>query len=321
MENIKRNVPSKIIQLGRYVRLLVIKTLLYGRFHSRNALLISSSPRSGSTWLSTLLLFAIPRSCSFFEPLHLRNVPKVAETGFDWRTYKSLNEEWPAGKAFLEKVFRGQILNEWIVRETTVRSALVANKCIIKSVRLNRLLPWVCQQFKLSPPVLLIRHPCAVIASQLQWPDWRYAQRPSIPSFVEHKSEWVDTIQKSSSVESHLAVSWALDQLVPLIQAKPFSWIIVTYEDLLRTPKRALARIAQAWNVPISNIALDRIQKPSSTVSQTGISGLNGWKRQLSADQIKAILNVTTKFGLDFYLEDTTPLYDPAEVLLGGSLI
>lgn len=202
MKQFLRNIKQAGQQSRQQLKLLVLKGFLGGRFSPEKAFIITSSPRSGSTWLSELLLAGIPCSCSFFEPLQIRYVPEAVMAGLEWRTHKAIGEDWPEGKNFLTKVFRGQIVNHWTTREITIPRALIANKIIIKFVRLNRLLPWVCKNFELPPPVLLIRHPCAVIASQLRSDDWKYTKKPIVPFFIAHRKEWIKIIEETQSVES-----------------------------------------------------------------------------------------------------------------------
>ncbi len=79
------------------------------RFNDSSVFIITSSPRSGSTWLGNMLDNG-KNSVFLFEPLHLKQVPAAQRAGFDWRTYKNPNEEWLAGKSLLSKIFRGRVV-------------------------------------------------------------------------------------------------------------------------------------------------------------------------------------------------------------------
>lgn len=111
-----------------------------------------------------------------------------------------------------------------------------------------------------------------------------------MPSFIAHRKEWIKIIEETQSVESYLAVSWVLDQIVPFMQPKPHQWQIVTYEELVANPTETLIEIAKKWKTPISiEKALAQLQKPSSTVHETGVSKLNSWQLQRGVDTIKRV--------------------------------
>lgn len=294
----------------RTLKAMAIKSCLAGRFNEGSVLLLTSSPRSGSTWLGNALGL-IPTSCVLFEPLHLTNVPEAKAAGFSWRTFVPSKNNWPEGEAYLRKVFEGKVINGWTSREMSLREAYGATTMIIKFVRANRLLPWICQTFKIRSPILLIRHPCAVIASQLKSSDWKTAGRPDLPSYIADYPFFQDVLSKTEGVEENLAAGWALDQLPALMQQTPHPWTIITYEELVLCPKSTLTKIFNAWKLDVDiDAAVSRLRKPSSVVWKSGISGIDGWKKQLSDKQISRIISTIKKFGLEFYTHKVEPDYD-----------
>jgi len=89
---------------------------------------------------------------------------------------------------------------------------------IIKFVRANRLLPWMCQTFDIRSPVLLVRYPCAVIASQLKSTAWKTISRPDAPPYIANFPLFKAALSKTEGVEVHLAAQWALDPLSALMR-------------------------------------------------------------------------------------------------------
>ena len=70
-------------------------------------------------------------------------------------------------------------------------------------------------------------------------------------------------------------------------------------------PEATLDKIAQKWNVEIAmDRAMSRLQKPSSTVSKSGVRGIDGWKHDLTDRQVSRILEIAKAFGLGFYTGD-----------------
>jgi hypothetical protein len=170
------------------VKNIALRTCLAGRFDEERVFILTSSPRSGSTLLGQVL-GAIPDSCTLFEPLHPTYVPQAEKAGFSWRTFVSPEEQWPKGEEFLKRVFEGKMINDWTAREMSFRKARKSKRMIIKFVRANRLLPWICRRFRIPAPILLLRHPCAVISSQLNY-GWKNAVRPQAPGYLDGYPEF-----------------------------------------------------------------------------------------------------------------------------------
>lgn len=292
---------AQLISLRKHLKNQAVRSCLNGRFKANDALILTSSPRSGSTLLSQILT-AIPKSCTLFEPLHLEQVPEAATAGFTWRTYVEPDLDWPQGKAFLKQVFEGRIINSWISREISLKDALRAEKLIVKFVRANRLLPWICNSFDIPKPIFLIRHPCAVIASQIKygWDNAQYA--PESPPYLAPYPAFQSVLKQLNSDVEYLAAMWALDQLPALIQTSPHPWLTVTYEELSLRPEHTISKICDSLNSDIDLIkALNNLRIPSSVVSNSGISGLTGWKKHLTSEQSDKILRTVHAFGINFY--------------------
>jgi len=303
------------------LRTHIIKTLTRNRFNHNKALVITSSPRSGSTWLGNLIEKGLPGTIPLFEPLHLREVPEAQAAGFDWHTYRRPADPWPKGYHFLKRVFEGQIINSWTGRDIRLRRMLTAKQVLVKFVRLNRLLPWLTNNFDLLPPVLLVRHPCAVVASMLNT-DWGVYSKPQIPPFLDEMPELRQCITNLTLNEEFIAAYWALDLMPALWHPKPWQWVLITYEELVTHPESTLDKIACRWNKSFDMNALkETIAIPSQVVSKNGVQGVEGWKRQLDGDQISAILRVTQQFGFDFYDASTLPVYHPENYNRNGKFI
>ncbi len=294
-----------------WYRLRAMQKLLDGRFDPADNFVFTSSPRSGSTLLGAVLN-AIPSSCSLFEPLHLTNVPEAESAGFTWRTYRPQSEHWPEGEQFFQRVFSGGLLNDWTSREMALGDVFGAKRQIVKFVRANRLLPWMCSRFSFAGSLLLVRHPCAVVASQLNY-GWETVSDVEAPAYLRTSARGMEVLERLSTVEERLAAIWAFDQMPPLAAASR-PWKIVTYEELLLRPEQTVTSIADHWDVPIAmQKALSALEKPSSVVSASGVKGIAGWKKQLSGDQIDRILTTIADLGLAFYSRDDEADYDQFE--------
>ncbi|MCA9118222.1 MAG: hypothetical protein KDA79_24290, partial [Planctomycetaceae bacterium] len=205
--------------------------ILAGRFRVEDALTLTSSPRSGSTWLAETLT-TIPRSCFLAEPLHLGWVPEARAAGFSWRTWVSADAKWPAGEHFLRSVFEGRVVNEITLERLNLDEVRKVRRLIVKFVRVGRLLPWLCRTFPLPAPILLIRHPCAVVTSQLKAGKWNDVSTVDAPGYVHEFPAFQTALAQLNSLEERLAAQWALDQLPPLLEVQSRPWQMVTYEEL-----------------------------------------------------------------------------------------
>lgn len=287
-------------QIRKRIRCSVIKAISYGRFGRESPLIICSSPRSGSTLL-TQSLACIPRVLPLFEPLHLDKVPEAKEAGFTWRTFVPPAEEWHSGTHFFNRLFQGKVLNEWILKESSAVQCLRARRLLIKFVRANRLLPWLCSNYRIVPPILLVRHPCAVVASQMQY---GMKGKPEISSFADENEEFLEAVRGVSSTEECLAAQWAMDHMA--LEAFDF-WdklIIVRYEELIQSPLQVFQEILGRWQVDFDlSESTRRLEVPSKVVGPGGIAGADGWKSKLSSEQIKKIQKVIAISGVRLYAE------------------
>jgi len=210
---------------------------------------------------------------------------------------------------------------------------LIGNKLLVKFIRLNRLLPWVAKRFQLRKIIFIIRHPCAVIDSQLKTGFCGY--HPNNPPYKDiyptqknildeaSKIEGLDTrilkrLQEIDTREEIIAASWCLDNYIPLSYPKPYPWTLVVYEKLMKDGEREINRLFNEIgekNVRRSayrhlNIPSMVIQKGESDIVTKADIQLSKWKKSLSEGQIERILSIVSDFGLDFYTEEIEPDYN-----------
>ncbi len=273
----------------------------------RNTIVVAGSPRSGTTWVGQIVA-AIPGSAVLFEPLHLDRVPMARRAGFSWRTYVRPGTRWPEGEQALEEILRGQVLNDWTAREIAWPKRVTT--WIVKCIRMNRLLPWLTERFPIRAPILVVRHPCAVVASQTAAGWARPTEHPD-PKLVADFPQTRSVLEALETDEEHRAAGWALDTLVPFSSSPaPQGWMTLPYELALRGGD-VFDRIFARWAVTRPSGVDRRMGVSSSTTTPSRDAAradpLTAWTTQLSRDQIRRILAVTHALGLDFYGEDPAP--------------
>jgi len=200
---------------------------------------------------------------------------------------------------------------------------------LVKFIRANRLIPWIDHNFHLRSIFLIIRHPCASIASQLRYRLTGYhrlgrrflldkkvilreaqqivelKENPDLYNFLKRLDDKIEI----------LAAIWALDYYVPFYHMKGKNWYLVFYEKLLLDWENEIKKMFSHLNEIVPSKVEKYRYKPSVTtfekkrVINVGYQ-LRKWKNFLTKRQINSILRVTHKFGFDFYTEKLTPIYD-----------
>jgi hypothetical protein len=302
-----------------------------------DTILIAGSPRSGTTWLMELM-GRTPFYWSIFEPLNPNWFPESLQKGFTSRTYLPPEIEWAEGEDYLRKVFTGKIFSsnteQFVISDLkSMFYSIFANKIIVKEVRINRLLPWIIKRYQLKGTILILRHPCAVICSQLKTGYTAYHPTHSLYENIIPSNENIfqeatavdgldqnllNKIKRLNTPEELLAATWCLDTYVPLHASQPHPWMTVIYEKLFKQGEKEITEIFNfIGQNKIPSSILVRIKHPSRVTNksewntlQSTNQQLNKWKHTLTGHQITRILKVVSDFGLDFYTEDPEPDYE-----------
>jgi hypothetical protein len=300
---------------------LLYKIIHHNGFDPKQTILIFGSIRSGSTWLAEVLS-SIDGHLQVFEPLHPDYVPDIKKMINNRNPYIPADQNWPKGYEIFTKIISGKLINSWTMSQSSLKEVLNAKRLVVKFVRGNLLLEWLCTNMDVKTPVLVIRHPCAIIASQINkgWPpDKRILlDNPYLDQYPKIRSD----CECLSKPEELAALAWCLRYHAPLMSSKPYPFIIVTYENMVKNGKQELERIFTALKIPLDDKAIARLSVPSDTVTNTSqvVSGkdpLAGWKYKLTDSQVDTILAVLKIFDMDFYTKELEPDYE--KLLMFGS--
>ncbi len=283
-------------------------------FDGSDTIVIFGSIRSGSTWLAEILS-SLDGHLQIFEPLHPGYVSEVKKYVPEWNQYVPADKEWPNGISFFNDILSGKIVNPWTMSQATPRKIIRAKRLVVKMVRGNLLLEWVAKNVSSLIPLLVIRHPCAIIASQLNkgWP-------PGKDLILSHEYYKVYPKIKAacmslSQPEEIAALAWCHRYHAPLMSKKPYPFILVSYENLVRNGEQELNKIFDAWNMPVDQKAISQLSIPSDTVTSgsqivLGNDPLAGWKNKLTEQQVNNIIKVLKIFNMDFYNNSLEPDYE-----------
>jgi len=304
------------------VNCLLFKLIYRRGFDSSKTLVIFGSIRSGSTWLAEIIS-SLDDHLQIFEPLHPDYVPCAKKHMPEQNKYVPVDEAWPAGVSVFNKILSGRVINAWIMSQASLLKVLTAKRLVVKIVRGNLLLEWFANNVAVLPPALVIRHPCAVIASHINkgWPPGKNILLNN--PYLDRHPEIRKNCKHLSQPEELAALAWCLRYHAPLMAKKPYPFVLVCYENLVRNGEQELKKLFDAWQMPLDQKAVSQLTIPSDTVTSSSqvVSGrdpLAGWENKLTEQQVKNILAVLAIFKMDFYSMALEPDYE--KLMVFGSL-
>ena len=265
--------------------------------------------RGGSTWMMEIIQ-KITQEPVIWEPLEpkIKNNPFNA-INFGWKQYIPENESWQEAKILFEKLFSGRILNENILDYSSFSQLRNSESLLFKICRGNALLPWLTDNFQFkAKPIYLIRHPFAVVNSQLKHGAWDYAfdgfhfpDTPYNDNYLEHKT-FLETIKHK---EEALVAEWCISNKIPLNHPKNNkSWITLNYEQFVMSPKETIEKILSIWELE-HDLSKINFRKDSLTTKRDTPKSiekrLSQWQNTLSATQLKNMERVLDYFEVDVY--------------------
>ncbi|SKB60135.1 hypothetical protein SAMN05660776_2015 [Salegentibacter holothuriorum] len=270
---------------------------------------VFADPRGGSTWLMEIIQ-TIKKEPVIWEPLYLKlkNSP-FKKLNFGWRQYIPEDAEWEEAKQAFDRLFSGEIYAENTLKFKTLLKLLRSESFLFKICRGHALLPWLTQNYNFHyKPIYLIRHPFAVVSSQLRHGAWEYSfnsfeipQTPYNQHYLEHEA-FLKTIKTK---EEALVANWCLSNSIPLKHPENNrSWITINYEELVLKPEDSINRILKSWkcNYDVSSIDFRRnsaTTKPDSPALVT--ERLANWEKYFNSSQLDRMGAVLDYFEVKNY--------------------
>lgn len=294
-------------------------------YDMKNTIVVASSGRGGSTWLAEII-GSLPGYPLIYEPLNRRRYREEKYIKY------GLNDIYipdSRKQIYLQQLFTGANFAPNLVSLNHFRldQFLGFQGFVVKFIKANLLLYWMLRQFPVRA-IFMVRHPCAVISSQLSNRYWRAARSRDWASWFDelsHKPSWQELManyphlaelsRRVKTTEEGFAFTWAMNNYVPLSQPKPHPWYLTTYERLALEGEREVDRLFQFLGKATPVGAYERLGVPSfSTQADSNIAlgrnKLTGWKKKLTPQQIDTILNIVHQVGINFYSDDIEPDYE-----------
>jgi len=275
--------------------------------------IIAGSNRSGTTWLQEVIA-SLPNTVTSFEPLHVDAVSKAASAGFHKLKYCDHDAEWSSGREYLQRVLTGQEWNSYTAALNPIRDCFQPQNLVVKFIHANGIIEWMTNQFPTRKPVVVIRHPCAVLSSvlHLKW-DNSYLRDTLMQSeLVQSSTPLMSYVETLTTPLEQLAARWCLENAPLFRMANPDCIHRITYESLVSRGPTALMELFQAWNIDPPQALAETFAKESTLSAQNrnydnAQHRLSKWKSERTIQETTTILRVLNDFGLDFYSDEIRP--------------
>ncbi len=303
---------------GRLDRLLGGLYLDLGKGDHLSSVFLAGTGRSGTTWLSDVVNHRGGYRY-VFEPFHPGKVETFAH--FRPRQYLRPDDRREEFLGPARRVLTGELRDPWTDR---FHRGFLPRRRLIKDIRANLLLGWMGANLPGMPIVLLLRHPCAVVASRiaLGWNDNLFEtmeQEDLVEDFLSPMEARIRAAR--DDFERHLFL-WCIDNYVPLRQFAPGGIHLAFYENLLAHPKEELRRLFAFLGGNFDDRAYRNLERlsPVSRKDAPERPSVDGWRRQVGGRRLERAVEILNLFGLDrVYGEGTMPDPSGAYALMGGA--
>ena len=291
------------------------KLNLFSKKRVANTFLVSGTPRGGTTWVAESVAKALGTRRTLWEPLQDGNTAKK-NLGFSKRPF--LNKEFRdhGQKTFFDNLIGGKQANVHLLRLSQFPSnfftLFLPHPLLIKFVRGNGVVGLLREEYDLPKPIVVLRHPCAVVASQMKMGEWE--DHPHIDEeFLKKFPEVKKYISEDVSLPERLAMTWACDVLSAKNRKSDVH--LVYYEELVINGPAILCPILAEWGYDISKDDMAVILGQSSTTTHswsdhTDITKkLHRWEDQLKEPVINSIIDRVLSIGVKDYDANSLPVH------------
>jgi hypothetical protein len=300
--------------LPRRARRWLARRFLLDPLHGAGrTVLLAGSGRSGTTWLAEVLERA-GRYRYLFEPFHPDRLP--ATRSFRPRQYLAPGSPDSLMARAVEDVVAGRVRGRWVDQ---YNDRLVSRRRLVKDVWANLLLGYLAERHPELAIVLVLRHPVAVVRSQLALSRWDWYVDPGHllgqeRLMADHLEPYRSVLEGARPGPEQHAATWCAENLVPLRQLGPGRAHVLFYEHLVARPDEELGRLATFLRLPPPTATGAAAGRPSrlarsASAVVTGGDAVGGWTATVPRDEVAQVLAVVEGFGLDhLYSSDPMPV-------------
>jgi Sulfotransferase family len=294
----------------------VLGTLHVDLGDHRSSVFLAGSGRSGTTWVAEVINHRNGYRL-VFEPFHPGRVDICG--GFRRKQYLRPDDRREEYLGPARTILTGGLRSPWTDR---FNRKLVARRRLIKEIRANLLLGWMGENFPGMPIVLLLRHPCAVVASRLAlgWRD-NLSETMEQEELVEDFLLPVEAeIRDARGAFERHVFSWCIENYVPLMQFGAGEIHLSFYENFLVHPEDEVRRLLAFVGEDLDGRVWRALSRPSPLSRREMSPSVDAWRRSVSDSQLERAMEILGLFGLDrVYGEGAMP--DPSgahAMMMGG---
>jgi len=291
------------------------------------------SPRSGTTWFLDILS-RYSGFCSLYEPLHYRWFPKAWRAGFKHRRRLHPKKKYDKEKVYIKSIINGNVYSQEprifldqsfanISNEILKRKR--ANKIAVKFVRAGRMLGWMMNRFNELNYIHLIRHPCAVIKSQIEnnisghlksinnpYEQLVVSGRISNVTLMreayeledKYKSRCREVLEGNNSLLAKLSVVWALDNAISFqdMSRSGEAASTVRYEDFLRKGYQDKLNVLEDMGFSRKMLGKKGMSQIKAMMKPNRLEGrLYSWKNYFADKDIRNIMEIVSYISKQMY--------------------
>lgn len=289
-------------------------------------ILISGSPRSGSTWLLEVLErhFAARRNWEPLDGIEQHLGLADGQRRFGLRPYLSPDETDHPLSEMLLGIVDGDSPRQWRRAwnpkagpgENLARIAGAA-RTVVKFTEAQRCLPFVARRRR-NKAVVILRNPLSVTASALTFAGKRdfSAEPPAGPvpearrlpaNLLRDFPELEAYVDRPMTRAEYIGLSTCIDMLVPLRDPDCRArYCFVAYESL-KSGEVSLDPVLRYLGEEggLSSGAAAQVHQPSARArgDSAVASAKVEWEGRLSPTEIKQVLNIVSDLGIDWYAD------------------
>jgi len=304
---------------------------------SKKPILITGSPRSGTTWIGRMIAES-PAVGYIHEPFHLNHRPGICGAKFDyWFTYIPISE---GNESIVYKhikntiAFRYNIIGEFkAIRYLRDVARMLRDYIKFSMYRLCNVRPllkdpiavfsaeWLASTFNMDV-IVLIRHPAAVVSSfkRLNWKHSfsHFLAQPLLirDHLYPFEAEIKEYVDKEHDIIDQAILLWRLIyHMVIKYKKKHSDWIFIRHEDLARDPLHGFQTLFKRLNLKFSERVREIIKEYSnpsnpseppkaSDIKRNSKATIWNWKSKLTMSEIQRIRSKVEEISSAFYSDE-----------------
>jgi hypothetical protein len=258
------------------------------------------------------MLHSLPGTRMIFEPFNARRgIPSLSEF-----RYMCIAPESATAPVLtdIRELLSNSSWNPWIEQFNPVGQVTYRRR-LVKEVRINLLLPLLLAQLKECRFLLLMRHPAAVVQSQVSG-GWFLSPERLFEQQTLKGLSWMKELRNLNVADDPFErnlVFWAIENRVALDAAQAEEIPILLYEELCMEPAAQISRLESYLGESLPTSAMDDMAEASWSSSKDVSSysleqKISAWQTRISASQMAAMLQILEASGLDrVYGRDPLP--------------